>query len=78
MPKGSDKQKKGVCTVNVQKIPTLFSFCSQIKWVFFRAGIHKILVSTANGKHYDQKKKQSDLGLSLSRPFWQATSFRNF
>ena len=39
-------------------------------------------VEIANREHPDQsasEQKQSDLGLPcLSRPFWQATSVRNF
>ena len=50
------------------KISNTFSFCSQIKCCFFRAGIHKFLVGIANREDPDQTK-----GLPfLSRPFWQA------
>ena len=38
-----------------------------------------MLVRIAIMEDLDQMKKQSDLGLCcLSRPFWQATSVRNF
>ena len=57
-------------TVNVQKLQTLFLFCSQIKMLVYRAGIHKMGVRIANS----EDQKQTDLGLRyLSVPFWQAT-----
>ena len=64
-----------IATVNVLKFYTLFSFCSQIKCWFSRAGIHKFFVRVANREDPDQ----SDLGLPfLSRPFWQVPSVQNF
>ena len=46
-----------------------------------RAGIYKVLVRIANREDPDQtaSQKQYNGGLHcLSRPFWQATSVRNF
>ena len=59
-----------------------FLFLYSNKMFNFRAGFHKMLVRMANREKTLIRlllKKQSDLGLHyLSRPFWQATSFRNF
>ena len=56
--------------VNVLKFSTLFSFHSQMNCRF--SGIHKTFIRIAN-------REDPDLGLlCLSRPFWQATSVRNF
>ena len=48
--------------------------------LIIRAEIHKMLVRIANREDPDQTLvKQSDLGLGfLYRPFYQATSVRNF
>ena len=52
------------------KISNTFLFLFSNKMLVFRAGIQKILVRIAN---------REDLGLPcLSKPFWQATSVRNF
>ena len=47
--------------VNVLKLLTLFSFCSQIKMFLFRAGIHKKLVRIANREDPDQTASSDEV-----------------
>ena len=62
------------------KISNTFLFLFLNKTSGFRSGIHKMLVRMETGKTLIRLLLQlSDLGLLfLSRPFWQATSVRNF
>ena len=67
--------------VNVLKFRTLFSFCSEIKHWLFGLELTKCSSEKQTGKTLIRLllQKQSDLGLPcLSKPFWQATSVRNF
>ena len=64
----------GKCSKNFYTFLYLFSN----KLFIIRAGIHKMLLRTANREDPDQTAS-SDLSLHcLSQPFWQATSLQNF
>ena len=65
-------------TVIALKFRNIFLVLFSNKMLVIKAGNHKMLVRIAKREGPDQKK-QFDLGLPcLSRPFWQATSVRNF
>ena len=57
---------------NVLKFQNIFLFLFS-KNVGFRAGTQKILIKLANREDPDQTAS-SDMGICMSRPFWQATS----
>ena len=68
-------------SVNVLKFGKLFSFCSQIKCLFFRAGIHQKLVSITNREDPDQTASSEAVWSCLHcllSPFWQPTIVLNF
>ena len=70
-----------ICTVNVLKFQTLFSFVSQIKCWLLSLKFTKCLYEWQTGKTLIRLllQKQSDLGLHcMSRPFWQTAVFPNF
>ena len=61
---------------NCSKTLNTFLFLFFNEMFVIRAEIHKMVVRIENMEDHDQ---QSDLGLPcLFRPFWQATSIRNF
>ena len=63
--------------LDILKFRTFFLLSNKV--LVNRAGIHKMLVRTANGEDPDQTASASDLGMPcLSRPFWKATSVQNF
>ena len=67
--------------VNVHKIWNTFIFMSLNEILFIRAGIHKMLFRLANREDPDQTDSSEAVwsgSALLSRPFWQATSGRNF